>query len=151
MQASKQRWKECFLGNFTGVAHNLTTQDLLFLSKELTPNLLVLDSLCAAGLPRNIGPIKLCEELSIGDISISDIDFSTPDIQKKFKAHLQEQHPTSKIVRLNLFTSGEKGNTQLVRVSRERFPRIGQLIDFGLPFLGLPNARLKRAYQGEYS
>jgi len=137
------------LRNFTVVAHEKQSDQLLLLNAKTHPDLRVLDVLARAGTPTGLDPSAKVR--AVGAPIISDFDFAGAAVKQAFQRHLATHGPHRQIYQLNMLRDAVENKTVFVKVCTDRMPRWSQAIDLALLFLGLPNSHYRTTFEKSYS
>ena len=134
------------LANFTAAAHDYINHRLILLNRTATPTLSMGDAMASVSAPRVLFGRRFSRPIRFAKFGISDLDFAGAALRGQFKALVKaEDRP---IYWLNIYFSADKDHVTYVKLSRDRWPRAGQLYDMLMFFCGIPNTRLYSASVG---
>ncbi len=142
--ACDQTFGELGLKTLTIAAHEETRRELLLFNAQNFPSARVGEIVSRAVTWSEMSGRPFCQRTPYKGMMIGDFDFGGPDVPEQFRAHLRTTHPGAAVYHVNLFQNRTRETDRFVRVCFDRHPRIWQLIDFALFYLGLPNVRYER-------
>jgi hypothetical protein len=140
--ARRQTLAEVPLANFSLVAHDLAADRLVIIDGRTHPHERVIDMLARGGTPQAHSP----DPFAAGSI-VSDFDFAPAHVKRAFQAHLKSCHEGATVYQVNLVREATDRGTVFVKACGDRFPRVGQALDLGLLFAGLPNPRYRSTFE----
>jgi hypothetical protein len=138
---------DCPLTNFSVVGHDSLADRLVIIDARTHGSWPILETLACTGAKwssRSRFPSALSPR-----VHLSDFDYARPPIRAEFREYLARQHANDPVIQLNVIKNGRAGNSELVKVSADRFPKLSQCWDFGSLLFGIPNGRYYAAYRRE--
>ncbi len=132
------------LKNFTAIGFDHVNRVPIYLNAESHPDLCMGDAMSSLAFPQKVLGRKLCKPINFPGFGITDLDFAPPGVSNSVINRLKEENRDHPLFICNIFYSRRTERANYVHCGYDRFPRIGQLLDFILLFLNIPNRRLSR-------
>jgi hypothetical protein len=148
-EAMTQTLSQLPLRNLVIVAHDEQQGQQLLLRHDTHPELEMAEIVSRIGTRSAAWGRKLCARTEYRGLYIADFELAAQDVKKQLHQHLILEHAERAIYQINIFRDGTRGGVRYVKVCRDRFPRLGQLQDFVLLYLGIPNSRYQAALTAE--
>jgi hypothetical protein len=148
-EAMTQTLSQLPLRNLVIVAHDEQQGRQLLLRPDTHPEFGMAEVISRIGTRSAVGGKKLCARTEYCGLYIADFELATHDVKKQLHQHLISEQADMAIYQINIFRNGARGDIRYVKICRDRFPGLGQLQDFVLLYLGIPNSRYQAAITAE--
>jgi hypothetical protein len=139
--ASEETLAQLPLERLSFVAQDESCKELLVLNQQCFPSLSIGEVISRVVTWSNIFGRPFCYRTPYCGMLIGDFDFADKRVKNQFREYLRNKHPQASIYQINLFRTSEHKRDQFVRICYDRFPRLGQVVDFGTFYFGIPNRR----------